>query len=190
MDNQNFGIFITTLRKEKGWTQRELADKLNVTDKAISKWERGLGFPDIKMLEPLAKALDVSLLEIMHSERIQEQEVATECAEEAISDVIDVLSYQRKIERRNIFIGIMSVISLILIIFLVDAMELVGFIMVCLPIIFLAIGVLLILISWKKYKEHSTYLTFLILGIFALLFPLLLCLLLYFAYILGGPIPN
>ena len=53
MDNQKLGIFITELRKEKGLTQAQLAQKLNVTDKAVSKWERGVGFPDIKLLEPL-----------------------------------------------------------------------------------------------------------------------------------------
>ena len=46
MDNQKFGQFIQSLRKEKGWTQLELAEKLHVTDKAVSKWERGAGFPE------------------------------------------------------------------------------------------------------------------------------------------------
>lgn len=41
MDNQKFGAFLSSLRKEKGWTQLELAEKLHVTDKAVSKWERG-----------------------------------------------------------------------------------------------------------------------------------------------------
>ena len=70
MDNQKLGIFITELRKEKGLTQAQLAQKLNVTDKAVSKWERGVGFPDIKLLEPLADVLDISLLELMKSERL------------------------------------------------------------------------------------------------------------------------
>lgn len=73
MDNQKLGIFITELRKEKGLTQAQLAKKLNVTDKAVSKWERGVGFPDIKLLEPLADVLDISLLELMKSERLQKQ---------------------------------------------------------------------------------------------------------------------
>ena len=51
MDSQKFGAFISELRKERGWTQLELAQKLNVTDKAVSKWERGAGFPDIKLIE-------------------------------------------------------------------------------------------------------------------------------------------
>lgn len=42
MDNQKFGAFIASTRKEKGWTQSELAEKLHVTDKAVSKWERGV----------------------------------------------------------------------------------------------------------------------------------------------------
>lgn len=42
MDNKKFGQFILQLRKEKGWTQLELAEKLNITDKAVSKWERGV----------------------------------------------------------------------------------------------------------------------------------------------------
>ena len=64
MDNIQFGAFVAQLRKERGLTQKELADKLNVTDKAISKWETGKGFPDIKLMEPLAQALGVSLVEL------------------------------------------------------------------------------------------------------------------------------
>ena len=50
-------------------TQRELADRLHVTDKAVSKWETGKGFPDLKLLEPLAQALDVSLVELLQGAR-------------------------------------------------------------------------------------------------------------------------
>lgn len=51
------------------FTKKDLASKILVTDKAVSKWERGLGFPDINTIEPLADALDVSIGEIMKSER-------------------------------------------------------------------------------------------------------------------------
>lgn len=96
MDNKKFGQFILQLRKEKGWTQLELAEKLNITDKAVSKWERGVGFPDIKMIEPLAEIFNVSVLEIMRSERVSEQSIPTENASEAINNVIDVVSFQRR----------------------------------------------------------------------------------------------
>lgn len=68
MDAKRFGAFISGRRKEHHMTQADLAGKVGVTDKAVSRWERGLGFPDINTMEPLAEALDVSLLELMRSE--------------------------------------------------------------------------------------------------------------------------
>lgn len=76
MDNIQFGAFIARLRKEMGLTQKELADRLNVTDKAVSKWETGKGFPDVKLLEPLAQALGVSLVELIQGKR-QEADTLT-----------------------------------------------------------------------------------------------------------------
>lgn len=76
MDNTQFGAFIAQLRKEQGLTQKELADRLSVTDKAVSKWETGKGFPDVKLLEPLAQALGVSLVELMQGKR-QEADTLT-----------------------------------------------------------------------------------------------------------------
>lgn len=69
MEHIQFGAFIAQLRKEHQMTQRELADRLHVTDKAVSKWETGKGFPDLKLLEPLAQALDVSLVELIQGAR-------------------------------------------------------------------------------------------------------------------------
>ena len=66
MDIQNLGAFIQRRRKELGMTQGELGAKINVTDKAVSRWERGVGFPDIKLLEPLAEALQISVSELIH----------------------------------------------------------------------------------------------------------------------------
>ena len=61
--------FIATLRKEKGLTQKELAEQLGVTDKAVSKWERGLNCPDIALLTDLASILDVTANELLKGER-------------------------------------------------------------------------------------------------------------------------
>ena len=68
MDAKRFGAFISERRKKQHMTQADLAEKVGVTDKAVSRWERGLGFPDINTMEPLADALGVSLLELMRSE--------------------------------------------------------------------------------------------------------------------------
>ena len=81
MEAKKFGQFIAGIRKEKKMTQAELAGKIHVTDKAISRWERGLGFPDIQTLEPLAQALGISVLELMRSER-QETEKQDQQPEE------------------------------------------------------------------------------------------------------------
>ena len=69
MDAEKFGSFIAACRKEKNMTQAELAQKIKVTDKAVSRWERGKGFPDISILVPLSDALDISLPELMSSEK-------------------------------------------------------------------------------------------------------------------------
>ena len=80
MDNLKFGAFIAQLRKEKNMTQKELADRLHVTDKAVSKWETGKGFPDVKLMEPLAQELGVSLVELLQGERQQEDTLTPEQA--------------------------------------------------------------------------------------------------------------
>lgn len=74
MDKEKFGHFVSALRKEKGMTQKDFAEKLFLTDKAVSKWERGLSFPDISLLEPIAEILDVTVLELLQGERILEEE--------------------------------------------------------------------------------------------------------------------
>lgn len=69
-----FGQFLNQLRREKGWTQKDLAERLYVSDKAVSKWERGLNLPDVALLLPLAGALGVSVTELLEGRRaVQEQ---------------------------------------------------------------------------------------------------------------------
>lgn len=65
MNVMETGKRIQQLRKGNGWTQRDLAEKLNVTVSAVSKWERGLNFPDMAMLEPLALVLETSVVELL-----------------------------------------------------------------------------------------------------------------------------
>lgn len=91
MDKEKMGKFVAQLRKEKKMTQKELAEKLFLTDKAISKWERGLSFPDISVLEPLAEVLEVSVLELLEGERVtQEQAMTREDAERLIDQSITI----------------------------------------------------------------------------------------------------
>lgn len=64
------GTVIRRLREEKGLTQAVLAEQIGVSDKAVSKWETGRGLPDISLIQPLAQALGVSLIELMNGESI------------------------------------------------------------------------------------------------------------------------
>ena len=70
MNYEKIGTFIKEKRKELNLTQKELASKLGITDKAISKWERGLGFPDVSLLEDLSTTLNISILELIKGEAI------------------------------------------------------------------------------------------------------------------------
>ena len=71
MDKYITGAVIRKLRESKKITQEELAERIHVSSKAVSKWETGQGFPDISLLEPLASALDISVIELLSGEDIQ-----------------------------------------------------------------------------------------------------------------------
>lgn len=94
MDANKFGMFIAQCRKEHDMTQAELALKIQVTDKAVSRWERGKGFPDINTLEPLADALQISVIELMKSEKIENNGYSN-------VDTIDVMKSAIKLEKEN-----------------------------------------------------------------------------------------
>ena len=73
MNKQQFGNFIAENRKAAGLTQKDLAGRLHVTDKAVSKWERALSYPDVTLLEPLAEALGLGVEELMACRRLEEK---------------------------------------------------------------------------------------------------------------------
>ena len=77
MDTYITGLTIKNLREKRGFTQAELADKLGVTDKAISKWETAKGLPDITLIEPLAKALSVSVMELMTGNAVVNKNISS-----------------------------------------------------------------------------------------------------------------
>ena len=77
IDRERFGAFLSELRREKGFTQQELADRLFVSNKAVSKWERGQSLPDIDLLTPLADLLGVTVAELLKGERLTVEQVDT-----------------------------------------------------------------------------------------------------------------
>lgn len=113
MDNNKIGKFITALRKEKGLTQQELGKKLFVTDKAVSKWERGLSLPDITILKALATILDVDVSELLNGEKGKKTNIDVQ---EEIDKAVAKLKeeqYQKKQVTKKYFIliGIILIMS-------------------------------------------------------------------------------
>ena len=93
INQTDMGQFIAARRAELGLTQQQLADRLHVTNKAVSKWETGRGLPDIQMLEPLSAALEVTAAELLRCGR-PEPEAET---------VREAIRYSEKSTRRKIF---------------------------------------------------------------------------------------
>ena len=80
MNKKAIGMKISAVRKERGLTQKELAEKLYISDKTVSKWETGTHFPDIAILEDLAAALGISVVELLGLENVSSGQVVTELA--------------------------------------------------------------------------------------------------------------
>ena len=122
MNQEKIGKFILDLRKEKNMTQNELADKLGITDRAISKWENGRGMPDLSLLMPLCEILGISINELLSGEKLNKQNYQ-EKLEENFINTIDYTD--KKIKRiKKVFIIILSVIltiiAIIIILFTID----------------------------------------------------------------------
>ena len=96
MDAKVFGTFVSQCRKELGLTQAQLAERLNVTDKAVSRWERGIGFPDINLLEPLAKELNLTITELMQSERNSVESVSVGAVNTIVAQTLELVQEQNQ----------------------------------------------------------------------------------------------
>lgn len=110
MNAEYTGKKIAELRKEKNLTQKELADKLHITDKAVSKWERGVNFPDLGLMEELAKALDTTPSILLGLEKATKEEIVTSFAEISSQQSEDAAKDIQKIGWINLFAGIFLII--------------------------------------------------------------------------------
>ena len=88
MKKQTLGMMISSLRKEKGMTQLELAEKMGVTDKAVSKWERDLSFPDINSIPKLAEVFEVSVDELMQVKTETKENMSINKIDEIVDTVL------------------------------------------------------------------------------------------------------
>ena len=152
MEADKLGTFIAQRRKELGLTQATLAEKIHVTDKAVSRWERGIGLPDIGNIEALAEALEVSLIELMQAKKKEETEISTEEAERIVIDTIELSKTKNslvKIMGMIDFYGFMCIAVILCMILLFSGMNgigsvgsiLFGLISWMIPIFFLSIRI-------------------------------------------------
>lgn len=115
MNNKKIGQFIYEQRKSKKMTQKELASRLNITDKAVSKWERGLSCPDISLLNPLAVILDVTTSEILNGEK-NSNDIDVNDIETSVDNALSYAEKTVKVKLKsfkNIFTIVFSVMLLI-----------------------------------------------------------------------------
>ena len=110
MNAEYTGKKIAELRKEKGLTQKELANKLHVTDKAVSKWERGVNFPDLGLMEALAEALDTTPSILLGLENSTKEEIVTSFAEISTLQNEEGERDIQKVGWGNLFAGIFLMI--------------------------------------------------------------------------------
>ena len=118
MDQVKIGRFITEQRKQKNYTQRQLADILEISDKTVSKWECGNGFPEVSLLLPLCKELEISVNELLSGERLSEVDYKQK-AEENMVNFIQEKEANKKRMQLTILIGIIATISFITFILIV-----------------------------------------------------------------------
>jgi len=113
MDNIKFGEMIAEMRKENEMTQKELAEKLHVTDKAVSKWEKGKGYPEITLLPLIAGVLGITINELLNGERYEEGSEAPAENEALVSDIIKFADKVSKFNTSGTMITLISMIFIL-----------------------------------------------------------------------------
>ena len=160
MDQEKIGVFIQTLRKEKGLTQKELAEQVGVSDKTISKWENGNGIPDTMSLPLLCESLEVRVSELLAGETLP-LEVYSEKTEETIVNLLKEGEHMRKGRWVHLVLGIIALALGFSMIFMdsfmggmsagwfYDPVTIISMLLICVAGVFLT-G------AWKKRAVIST----------------------------------
>ena len=122
MEQEKIGKFIAALRKEKNMTQVELAEKIGVTDRAVSKWENGRGMPDMSVIKPLCDELGITVNEFLSGERLNKKEYSDK-VEENILNTLDYTNKKIKTTKNKFKIAILFIlitIFLLTLMFVID----------------------------------------------------------------------
>jgi transcriptional regulator with XRE-family HTH domain len=112
MDQIKIGKFIADERKRKGYTQKQLSEKLEISDKTISKWERGNGFPEVSLLLPLCNELEITVNELLSGERVSEEDYRKKAEENMVNLVREAQESKKKIILSAIVAGLTIIAAL------------------------------------------------------------------------------
>ena len=155
MNQEKIGLFIAKCRREKNMTQEDLAEKLGVSNKSISRWENGKTMMDISLFEPLCNELDISIIELLNGERINDKK-----KDKLYTKTL--INYSNKVGSRNkqvilTILFIMSLMPMLLYQFggMRDVQEISGLIILLSPITIVSI-ILFFLGIWFKFKNKKT----------------------------------
>lgn len=155
MNQEKIGLFIAKCRREKNMTQEDLAEKLGVSNKSISRWENGKTMMDISLFEPLCKELDISIIELLNGERINDKK-----KDKLYTKTL--INYSNKVGSRNkqvilTILFIMSLMPMLLYQFggMRGVQEISGLIILLSPITIVSI-ILFFLGIWFKFKNKMT----------------------------------
>ncbi len=109
MDPNKTGNFIAEERKHKNYTQKQLADILHVSDRTISKWECGKGFPEVSLLLPLCEVLELTVNELLTGERLAEVDYKKKAEE----NIVNFVKEKEENKIKILLIGLLGMISII-----------------------------------------------------------------------------
>ena len=160
MDTKKIGSFLKKLRKEKGFTQEQLGEKVGVTNKTISRWETGCYMPPIECLDILSDIYGVSINEIVAGERI-EVEMFKDTAEKNLSSALtEIENNYKKFENRLFLVFITSTVIAMAILFLLPLQSVRDIIILVLVIVLAFISNTLFLIALVAKKESKVNINF------------------------------
>ena len=156
MNQIMIGKFIASERKRKGYTQKQLSEKLGISDKTISKWERGNGFPEVSLLLPLCNELDITVNELLSGERVSEEDYRKKAEENMVNLVREAQESKKKIIM-SAMVALLVIVAAVPLFVISGAIEMDNWIRIVLIVIGLVVIVLGIAIACVLDREAGAY---------------------------------
>lgn len=145
MDQIKIGKFIAERRKNKGYTQRQLSDILRISDKTISKWECGNGFPEVSLLLPLCEELGISVNELLTGEKVSDNDYRQRAEETMVNLVKETQENKKKIILSAMIAGlvIIATVPLFLIVSIFEMETWLRFVLIGIGFLVIAVGIII-----------------------------------------------